>query len=155
MNFNVAQSNIAMMRWPLDDPRMAGFVERLDRLNALAEASPGFVWRYETPDDDTTEAEVFGEGTLFNLSVWASVEALEAYVYRSDHLHAVQQRGEWFVRAAKPPLVLWWVRAGERPTVHEARERFECLWRDGPTAAAFSFRARFPAPADDRRRATS
>lgn len=146
MRWHVAQANIATMRYSMDDPRMAGFAERLDPLSELADASPGFVWRYETPDGDTTEAEVFGETALFNLSVWESLEALESYVYRSAHVEAVRKRADWFERGDRAPLVLWWVEAGHRPSVHEARERFELLWSEGPVEDAFTFRNRFPPP---------
>ena len=52
---HIVQANIARMRAPMDDPKMAGFVERLEPLNALADASPGFVWRLQTEEGDATE----------------------------------------------------------------------------------------------------
>jgi hypothetical protein len=132
----------------IEDDVMAGFVARLEPLNELADASAGFVWRYQTDAGDATEVRVFGDPLiLFNMSVWESIEALEAYVYRSNHVEAVQKRAEWFERPTRPPLVMWWIEAGHIPSVEEARERFEILWRDGPGAAAFSFKKRFPPPA--------
>ena len=126
---------------------MAGFVARLEPLNELADASAGFVWRYQTDAGDATEVRVFGDQRiLFNMSVWESIEALEAYVYRSSHVEAVQKRAEWFERPTQPPLVMWWIEAGHIPSVEEARGRFDILWRDGPSAAAFSFKQRFPPP---------
>ena len=140
---HLAVANIARMRAAVDDPVMAGFVARLEPLNALADAAPGFVWRLQTDDGDATAIRVFEDARiLFNLSVWESIEALEAYVYRSDHLKAVQRRAEWFERPQKPSLVLWWIAAGHVPDEEEARARFERLWRNGPTAAAFTFRQR-------------
>lgn len=145
--WQLAQSNIARMRYDLDDPRMNDFVSRLDELNRLADTSCGFVWRYESPDNDVTEIEVFGnQRILFNLSVWESVEELQSYVYRSDHVQAVRRRADWFETTDRSPLVLWWIRAGHRPTVHEAKARFESLWAHGPTADAFTFRNRHPRP---------
>lgn len=135
------------MRGAIEDPVMAGFVERLDNLNALADASPGFIWRYETPEGDAPEVRVFNdELILFNMSVWDSIESLENYVYRSVHVEALQKRAEWFEHGEKASLVLWWIEAGHRPTVEEAKERFDVMWRDGPTAAAFTFRHRVPPP---------
>ena len=126
---------------------MAGFVERLEPLNALADASPGFVWRYQTDAGDATEVRVFDdELILFNMSVWESIEALDAYVYRSDHVGAVQKRAEWFERAERSPMVLWWINAGHIPSVEEARERFDLLWENGPGPDAFTFRNRYPMP---------
>jgi len=141
---HIVQANVAHMRAPLDDPIMAGFAERLEPLNALADASPGFVWRLQTEEGDATEIDVFGdELVLFNMSVWESIEALESYVYKSNHVNAVQKRAEWFDRPTKSPLVLWWIEAGELPTIEEGKARLEKLWSDGPTADAFTFRHRF------------
>lgn len=129
----------------LEDPVMEGFVARLDPLNEIADGSAGFIWRYVTEDGDTTEAEVFDdELVLFNMSVWESVEALEEYAYQSNHIEAVRQRTKWFERPSRSPFVLWWIEAGHIPTVQEARERFDRLWQDGPSADAFTFRHRFP-----------
>lgn len=131
----------------LEDDIMSGFVARLEGLNKLADTSPGFVWRYQTDAGDATEVRVFeDELILFNMSVWESVEALEDYVYRSNHLEALQKRADWFGRPERAPLVLWWVKAGHIPAVEEAKEHFELLWRDGPTEAAFTFKERFPPP---------
>jgi hypothetical protein len=136
------------MRANLDDPVMAGFVERLEPLNALADSSPGFVWRLQDEEGDATAIRVFeDERILFNLSVWRSIQDLEAYTYRSSHVEAVRGRGEWFERMAKPGLVLWWLAAGQLPTVEDARGRFELLCNEGPTPGAFTFRDRFEAPA--------
>ena len=147
MSYQLATSNIARMLGELESEVMAGFVERLEPLNALADSSPGFVWRYQTEAGDATEVRVFNdELILFNLSVWASVQALEDYVYRSNHLEALQKRADWFERPARPPLVMWWITAGHIPGVEEAKERFDWLWRDGPTPAAFTFKERFPPP---------
>lgn len=141
---HIVQANIAQMRAPLDDPIMAGFNERLEPLNALADESPGFVWRLQTEEGDATEIDVFGdELVLFNMSVWESIDALESYVYKSNHVNAVQKRAEWFERPAKSPFVLWWIEAGEIPTIEEGKARLEKLWSDGPTADAFTFRHRF------------
>jgi hypothetical protein len=143
-DFHLAQSNIARMRAPLDDPIMAGFVELLEPLNALADRSLGFIWRMQDEDGDATAIRVFeDELILFNLSVWESIEALQDYAYRSNHVNAVRVRGDWFEPMSKPNFVLWWVPVGHIPSVEEARERFSMLWEHGPTAAAFTFHTRF------------
>ncbi len=144
MAFHLATSNVARMLGAIDADVMAGFVARLESLNALADASPGFVWRFQTEAGDATEVRVFDdEMILFNLSVWESVEALEDYVYRSNHVEALQKRAEWFERPTRAPLVLWWVDAGHIPSVEEAKARFDTLWQNGPSAAAFTFKERF------------
>lgn len=142
--FHLAQANVANMRAPLDDPQMEGFVARLEPLNALADSMEGFVWRLQTDEGDATSVQAFDDPLiLFNLSVWESIEALEEYIYRTDHVSALQRRAEWFKRPTKSPFVLWWVDAGHIPSVEEARTRLEFLWDHGPTATAFTIRNRF------------
>ncbi len=145
--YHLAQANIARMRAPEDDPLMAGFVGRLEALNALADSSPGFVWRLQTEDGDATAIRAFAdERILFNLSTWESVEALMNYVYHSAHTEALRRRAEWFERQRGTSLVLWWIPAGHRPTVAEAKERLEILDEHGPGPTAFTFRQPFPPP---------
>lgn len=142
--FHLAQANIAHMRAPMDDPIMADFVARIEALNALADAAPGFVWRLQTEEGAEPCVAMFsGERVLFNLSVWESIEALEAYVYKSSHIQAMQKRAVWFERPTRSPLVLWWIDAGHLPTEKEAEQRFQLLWEHGPVEEAFTFRKRF------------
>lgn len=142
----LAQLNIAVMKEPLDSPSMAEFVNNLDRINALAEHSTGFVWRLQTEEGDATAVRPLGDKTLVNLSVWSSVAALNEYVYKSAHVEIMRRRKEWFDRMQEAYFVLWWVPAGHRPTVEEAVSRLEILRNQGPTALAFNFRNSFPPP---------
>lgn len=147
--WHIAQLNVARMRAPIDDPLMADFVAQLETINALADRSPGFVWRLQTEDGDATGIRAFGdEPMLVNMSVWESVEALHAYVYRSAHLGVMRDRRRWFDPMAEPHLVLWWVRAGELPSVEEAVRRLRRLTDDGPGPRAFTFGKRFPPPGE-------
>ena len=147
MSFQLATSNIARMLGQYEDEVMAGFVARLEPLNAIADASEGFVWRYTDETGNATETRIFeDELILFNMSVWESIEALEQYAYHSDHREALQKRAQWFERPTRPYMVLWWVEEGHIPTVEEAKEHFELLWQNGPAAAAFTFRERFAPP---------
>jgi hypothetical protein len=146
---HLAQVNVATLRAPLDGPELAGFVAQLEPLNALADQSPGFVWRLQTEDGDATAIRPFEDDrVMVNLSVWASLEALRTFVYASRHLDVMRHRRVWFHRMPDPYLALWWVPAGTIPTVAEARGRLELLAGKGPTADAFTFRAPFPEPAD-------
>jgi hypothetical protein len=145
--FHLAQLNVARMRAPLTDPVMASFVAQLDRINAVADQSPGFVWRLQDDEGDATAIRAFAdERVLVNMSVWASLEALHAYVYEGEHLRPLSGRREWFEPMDGPHLVLWWIPAGSIPTVEEGRARLEDLARNGPTENAFTFRQPFPAP---------
>jgi hypothetical protein len=144
--YELAQLNVAVMNETLESPVMADFVANLDRVNALAESSPGFVWRLQTDEGDATALRPMGDDVLVNMSVWRDVESLGRYVYGPAHVEIMRRRREWFHRMKDAYVVLWWVRKGHRPTVQEAIAKLELLRQAGPTAAAFTFRKAFPAP---------
>lgn len=145
----LAQLNIAQMLYADDDPRMADFFENIERINALAEASPGFVWRFQDESGGATETRPLGSDWLVNLSVWQNADTLKAFAYKSDHKDFVRRRSQWFVTSASPALVLWWVPVGYRPSPAEAIERHRLLQEQGPTPAAFTFAKIFPAEGTD------
>lgn len=122
---------------------MADFVANLDRINTLAESSPGFVWRLQTAAGDATGIRVFGGDILVNMSVWVDVESLHNYTYRTAHTEIMRQRKAWFQRMDEAYSVLWWVPCGHLPTLDEAKQRLEQLNSDGPTARAFTFKKVF------------
>jgi hypothetical protein len=124
-------------------------VARLAEINALADRSPGFVWRLQTEAGNATYLQPYGdECILFNLSVWKSVEQLEAYVYRSLHKELLKGRREWFENFEGAAFALWWVPAGHLPSEDEAKQRLERLRAEGPSDYAFTFRHRFPPNSD-------
>jgi hypothetical protein len=152
--YNVAQLNIARAKAPLDDPLLAEFMAKLDEVNALADRSPGFIWRLQSDTGSATDIRAFEDPRmLVNMSVWKSIEALFDFTYRTAHTKVMNRRKEWFEPPAGPHLVLWWSPAGTIPTVVEAQQRLEHLARHGPSATAFTFKARFPPPADASSRA--
>ena len=142
--YHIAQLNIAKMKFAIDDPEMAAFVDRLEDINALADHSPGFVWRLQTDDGDATGIDYFGADTLVNMSVWEKVESLHNYIYHSAHNEVMARRKEWFERMLEVYSVLWWVPAGHFPTLEEAAERLDNLREQGPTTKAFTFKQVFP-----------
>jgi uncharacterized protein DUF3291 len=145
--WQIAQANVARMRAPLEDPVMEGFRSQLERVNALADASPGFVWRLQGETGDATDVRAYEDPLIiFNMSVWASLEDLHRYVYKSDHVRPLRARRSWFLPYAGPSLVLWWIHAGRLPAVAEARAKLALLAASGPTPGAFTFREPFPAP---------
>ena len=142
---HLAQINIGRMKGPLDGPIMAGFMARLDDLNALAERSDGFVWRMQGEAGNNTYLRPYeDERIIVNMSVWESIEALRAYVYKSAHAELLKQRHDWFEKFESPMLALWWIPAGHIPTIDEAKERLASLDARGPTPFAFTFRTPFP-----------
>jgi hypothetical protein len=142
----LAQLNIGRAAGPMDGPVMADFVANLDRINALGDASPGFVWRLQDETGAATSIRAFEDPRMIvNLTVWESIETLRGFAYQSGHVEVLRRRREWFVPLDGPSLVLWWVASGHRPTVEEARERLDRLAADGPTPHAFTLKTSFPA----------
>ena len=140
--FYVAQVNIGRILAELNDPVMAGFVNRLDEINALADASPGFVWRLIVNDGNATYLRPFGDPRmLLNMSVWKTVEQLRDFVYKTMHVELLRERHAWFEKLAGTYTALWWVPAGHIPSVDEAKRRLAHLEAHGPTEFAFTFQS--------------
>jgi uncharacterized protein DUF3291 len=144
-HMHLAQINIGRMKAPLEDPSMAGFMTNLDRINALAERSPGFIWRLQTAAGNATDVRPFeDERIIINMSVWASIETLRTYIYGTAHAEFLRRRREWFERFDRAFLALWWIPVGHVPSIDEAKERLALIEAHGPTPAAFTFTAMFP-----------
>ncbi len=145
--YHLAQANIARLIAPIDDPRIEGFRVQLDPINALAESTPGFVWRLKSDSGNATDIRVFDDPTiLLNMSVWESMESLQQYVYKSAHVGVLRDRKQWTQKMEGPILVLWWVAAGHIPAPQEAVAKIELLRQKGPSPEAFTFRNPFPPP---------
>jgi hypothetical protein len=143
-HYHIAQVNIGRIRAELDDPIMAGFVNRLDEINALADASPGLVWRLQTDAGNATYFRPFPDDrTLLNMSVWESIASLRHYVYHTAHRELLRQRHEWFEKFASVYAALWWVPAGHIPGIDEAKRRIAHLDAHGPSQFAFTFNSVF------------
>jgi len=138
-HWQLAQLNVALLKAPLDSPELKDFVDNLDRINELAESSPGFAWRLKGDGNDATSLRPLGDNVLVNMSVWCDAEALKNYVYQTAHAQIMRRRREWFARMAEAYLVLWWVPTGHQPTVAEAVARLKLLREKGPTPEAFTF----------------
>ena len=153
MDYVIAQVNIGRLVAPLDSPQLADFVGQLDAVNAVADAAPGFLWRLQTEDGNSTalrafesDAEGADGGILINMSVWESVEAFAAFVYGAAHLPVLRRRREWFERITDSYAAVWWVPHGHIPTIREAEDRVKYLRAHGPTPRAFTLKVHFPPP---------
>lgn len=155
--YELAQLNIAVMKEPLDSPRMADFVANLERINALAESSPGFVWRLQTEEGDATGLRPLGDSTIVNMSVWRDVASLNHYVYKTAHVEIMRRRKEWFERMREASMVLWWVPQGHRPPSCKLSSAWSCCeLKDRVAMRSRSVtRSRRPMPKNSCRSATS
>jgi hypothetical protein len=142
---HLAQVNIALPVEPLTSPRLAGFVNALEEINALADTAPGFLWRMQTEDGDATAIRAFDDDRLIvNMSLWTSLDALADYVYRSGHVEVMRRRREWFSPMREAYQALWWLPAGELPTVDDAELRVAHLREHGPSPACSARRGSEP-----------
>ena len=131
----------------MDSDLMQGFVSRLDEINALAESAEGFIWRLQEDSGSATAIRVFDDPLLLiNMSVWANLEALKHYVYKSLHVELIKDRVVYFNKMGESHQVLWWIPAGHIPSTEEARKKLEYIRKHGPSAQAFTFAKPYPMP---------
>ncbi len=137
---HIAELNIARARYPLDDARMAGFVDNLDRVNAIADRSPGFVWRLIGEGNDATDIRFDDDPNIIvNLSVWETPEDFEQFVWNTVHKNIYGHRTSWFSPFGRPYFVMWHVPEGYEPSLVEARDRVDQLTRHGSSGHAFGW----------------
>ncbi|GHO79111.1 hypothetical protein KSD_68820 [Ktedonobacter sp. SOSP1-85] len=154
--YHIAQVNMAYALALLGDPGLAAFAAQLDQIYALAEASPGFIWRLKAEDISSSSHDLPTDERLFaTISVWSSIEALRAFTYQGKHAQVMRRRREWFVPLKGAYIALWWVPAGHTPDLAEVKERMDYLRLHGPTLFAFSFSQNFPVPATEGDKAES
>jgi len=145
--YHLAQINIGRILAPIDDSLMAEFVAQLAPINALADSTPGFVWRLQTESRDATSIRIYEDQMIaLNMSVWESVDALREFAYKSAHAGVMRERKRWFEKFDGPYMALWWVPAGHIPTTEEGKERLDHLREHGDSPYAFSFKNVFPVP---------
>jgi hypothetical protein len=141
---HLAQLNIAKVKFDLDSPEMADFVNNLDPINAIAESSPGFIWRLKDETGDATGIEIEGHPDIIvNMSVWEDINALKNFMFKTHHVDFLKRKKEWFVPMSEASYVLWWVPEGHIPTVQEAMTKLEHLQQYGETPDAFSFKSNY------------
>ncbi|MBP7000650.1 DUF3291 domain-containing protein [Amaricoccus sp.] len=140
---HLAQLNVGRLVAETHDPRVAEFMAALDRVNGLGKRMPGFVWMMEgsgEPGKGNTETKLDGDPRyVANLTVWESVEALEAFVWNTAHRQFYARRAEWFELMPERHFVMWRVPAGHRPTLDEGLERLAHLRAHGDSDHAFGW----------------
>lgn len=140
---HLAQVNIGRLVAAPGDPAVEPFMAALARVNAIAERSPGFVWRLKGEDDATGATDIRIDETdprmAINLSVWETVESFEDFVWKTVHRAFYARRTQWFEPLGRPHFAMWWVEPGTRPTVAEAMARLADLEANGPSERAFGW----------------
>ena len=107
----LAEFNVGYATYPLDDPRMSGFMDNLDNINALAEHSPGFVWRMNSDSGNATDFNVPGDAEVIsNMSVWEDVASLRNYVFNTVHARFYEQKENWFQAMTSHHFVMSWLK---------------------------------------------
>jgi len=145
--FHIAQVNVAQAKADMASDLMQGFVSRLDEINALADRADGFIWRLKEDSGSATAIRVFDDPLLLiNMSVWANLDALKHYVYKSLHVDLIKDRDAWFNKLGQSHQALWWIPVGHIPNVEEAQKKLEYIRKFGPSAEAFTFAKPHPMP---------
>jgi len=144
MDYQFAQFNVAWLQKPLQHPQIADFRNAIDPLHADADETPGFVWRLIADGgDDATSLRPLGEDGIINCTVWESREAMAAWVYRRGHGDALKRRRAWFLPPLECNAVMWWIPAGQMPTLDDAIDRLQYLRTHGSTPLAFPYKHQF------------
>jgi len=137
---HLAELNIARLKYDLTDPRVADFVNNLNRVNAAAERSDGFVWRLQDEVGNATSMAVGGDPRMIpNLSVWQDATSLENFVFKTVHKRIYDRRAEWFEVMDRMHFVMWWIPEGHHPDLQEAMDRLDYLNTHGSTDHAFGW----------------
>ena len=140
---NLAQINIAKAKTDLDSVLMREFVGNLEPVNALADNSPGFVWRLQDDSGDATSIQLFDDPLIIiNMSVWQDIQSLKDFMFKTHHLEFLQRKDEWFNKLAEANHAMWFVQPGHIPSVEEGKQRLFHLRENGESEYAFTFRSK-------------
>jgi heme-degrading monooxygenase HmoA len=132
---HLAQVNIGRLAYDKDAPEVAEFMQNLDRVNAMAERMPGYIWRVKDDTGNATALPFDGDPTMIaNVTVWENVESLQAFVFQTAHSRFYKKRGAWFEKLDRPHFAMWWIEEGHRPDYAEAAAKLLQLEREGPSA---------------------
>lgn len=144
-NLQIAHFNVAKLRHEPGDTRVAGFIDNVAKVNAIAERSPGFVWRL------TDDSAAVGNGVSFqalekdlriaiSMSVWTSAAELFHFVNKTAHGGFLRRRSEWFEPWVGPNYVIW-PHAGEAsPSLEYGWSRLKKLADQGASREAYDFK---------------
>jgi hypothetical protein len=139
-DYHLVHANVSHARAALDSPSMAGFVSQLEEIDSLARSAAGFVAQPTLPD----AGSIYATPLLLNVSIWESIDDLDAFTHRGKHAEALRRRGEWFEQdGVNPQYALYWAPKGHIVTEEGVKERLDYLGKHGATPYAFTFEQRF------------
>ena len=138
----LAEFNFGTLKFPWDDPRLADFQDNVDRVNAIAQRSPGFIWMFDEVAMEAAQhdpAGPFPDGNLVasTLSIWEDAASLWQFVHTTVHARFLARGAEWFVDGDRSHLVVWEVPKGHRPGIAEAMDEWRALQAEGDTISRF------------------
>ncbi|MEO1563373.1 MAG: DUF3291 domain-containing protein [Pseudomonadota bacterium] len=143
MKKHIAQLNIGRLLAAPGHPMVQEFMDALDMVNGLGKRSSGFVWMMEgsgEPGTGNTENALDGDPQFVaNLTVWEDVASLRHFAMNTLHKKFMMRRGQWFEKMERPHFVMWWVDAGHKPTLAEARDRLDHIEKNGDSDYAFGW----------------
>ena len=142
MTRHLAEFNFGTLRYPWGDPRIAGFEDAVDQVNAIGARSPGFVWRLSDDDMDIAQNDPGGPlgdrpNTASTLSVWANAGCLYQFVTKTLHARIMKDAPDWFVSGDSGHLVCWWIPVGQQPSVADGMAHWHALQKHGETENVF------------------
>ena len=145
--WHLAQINIAYFKAPKFNTANDDFHNALDQVNAIAESAPGFIWRLVDDEAERAGINIFRDpDMIINMSVWEDMESLSAFVYRDkEHREVMRRKADWF-KHMDVYMALWWIKAGETPTLKDAAHRLDLIASRGASDDAFTFKEYFPPP---------
>lgn len=151
----IAFFTLGVLKAPVGNEVVQGFVDRLGPVYAAAEGSAGFfarsirnvqTWEHSWGPvlaPTCVPAHLGLNQLAMTLSLWRDLESVAAFSYRGAHAESLSKRGDWFERGPWPSFVAWWVDEQHQPTWAEAVARVDQLHAQGPTPSAFNFRQPF------------
>ena len=145
-DWHVAQVNIALPRAARCPRARVDFVAMLAPINALADGSPGFVWRLQGGRRDRDPRVRRRPDPREPVGV-GDDRGARGVRLRLETRRGPRRRRDWFEQMAEAHLALWWIPAGGTPTVEEAERRLAALRERGRPRTPSPCGSRSPPPA--------
>jgi hypothetical protein len=144
--YQLAQANYGQWKQDITRELVQAFYDRVGPIIQSAVESGGWVWSnaggfYQDPR--SVAAFDHNSQIIFNMTVWETFEDLKRFVFNQVHGAMMQDRDQWIDRLPTQVSMMWWVKADERPTIAQAREKIALINSIGPSALAFDFKNYF------------